>query len=99
MNEFEQKDYEQSKSLADSIKTNADNIMGIFDSIDDTMNTLYGEAWQSMGADDTNERYNRLRENYEIFYKNVVTMHDHIYNVTASNEATDKNVSGDIASV
>ena len=99
MNEFEQKDYEQSRNLADAIKNNADNIMGIFDSIDNTMNTLYGEAWTSTGADASNERYKEIRKNYEIFYANVVKMHDHIYNVTASNEATDTSVSNNIAGV
>jgi len=99
MNEFEQKDYEQSRSLADAIKTNADNIMGIFESIDNTMNTLYGEAWQSTGANSTHERYNKLRENYNVFYQDVINMHNHIYKITASNEATDKNVSGDISSI
>ena len=99
MNEFEQKDYEGARNIADAIKNNADNIMGIFDSLDSTMNTLYGEAWQSSGADLSEGRYNELRKNYEVFYQNVIAMHDHIYAITASNEATDASVSSSIANI
>ena len=41
MNEFEEKDYEGARSYANAVKTNADNIMGIFNDIDATMNNLY----------------------------------------------------------
>jgi len=99
MNEFEQKDYEQSRNYADAIKTNADNIMGIFERIDSIMKSLYGETWQSSGAETSYERYNELRSNYEIFYKKVVDVHDHIYKVTASNESTDSTVSQSVAGV
>jgi len=99
MNEFEQKDYAQSRTLADAIKTNADNIMEIFNTIDSIMNSLYGESWQSSGAETSHDRYNEIRKNYEVFYANVVRMHDHIYKVTASNEATDSNVSNNIAGI
>ena len=34
MNEFEEKDYEGARSYANAVKTNADNIMGIFNDID-----------------------------------------------------------------
>ena len=93
MNEFSQKDYGQSRTYADNIKNNADNIMSIFDSIDNTMKRLYGESWQSSGADLSEGRYQEIRKNYEIFYQNVISMHDHIYKVTASNESTDSQVS------
>lgn len=99
MNEFEEKDYQGAKNCADAVKTNADNILGIFDNIDQHMKILYGDAWQSSGADKTNGRYQEIRKNYEIFYNNVVTMRNHIYNVTNINEETDTSVSASISNV
>ncbi len=99
MNEFEEKDYGQARTTADSIKTNGENIMDIFNKIDNIMNTLYGESWESCGAENAHARYEELRKNYEVFYQQVLNMHSHIYNVTASNEATDTRISNDIASV
>lgn len=97
MNEFEQKDYAASRSYADAIKTNADNIMEIFNSVDREMKELYGDAWQSSGADTANERYQKIRQNYEVFYEMVNRLHDHIYSVTASNEETDTQVGASLA--
>ena len=99
MNEFEEKDYGQARTTADSIKTNGENIMGIFDKIDNIMNTLYGESWESAGADNARTRYEEIRKNYEVFYQQILNMHSHIYKVTASNEAADARISSDIASV
>ena len=99
MNEFNQKDYAQSRNYADNIRNNAENIMSIFDSIDNTMKELYGADWQSSGADVSEGRYNEIRKNYEVFYRNVLNMHDHIYKVTASNEATDNKVSQSISGI
>ena len=99
MNEFEEKDYEAARGYADSVKSNADNIMSIFDSIDSSMKSLYGDSWQSSGADVSNGRYQEIRKSYEVFYNNVVTMRNHIYNVTAKNEEADANVSGNISNV
>ena len=99
MSEFEQKDYESARSNADSIKTIADSISCVFDDIDATMKTLYGEDWQSSGADVSEGRYMELRKNYEVFYNNVVAMHDHVYNVTASNESTDASVGASISGI
>jgi hypothetical protein len=99
MNEFEQKDYGQARTTADAIKTNGENILSIFDKIDHIMNTLYGESWESSGAENAQARYNEIRKNYEVFYTQVLNMHDHIYKVTASNEATDSRVSSEIANI
>ena len=99
MNEFEQKDYGQARTTADSIKTNGENIMDIFDKIDNIMNALYGESWESSGAENAHARYDEIRKNYEVFYQQILNMHDHIYKVTASNEATDSRISSDIAGV
>jgi uncharacterized protein YukE len=99
MNEFEEKDYEGARNYADSIKVNADNIMGIFNDIDGVMNNLYENNWQSKGADDARTRYNEIRKNYEIFYEKVVTMKNHIYTITAANEQADEAASETIAEV
>ena len=99
MNEFEEKDYQGARNSADAIKTNADNILGIFDSIDSAMKSLYGDAWQSTGADVSNGRYQEIRTNYEVFYNNVVSMRNHIYTVTQINEETDASVSQNIAGI
>ena len=89
MNEFEEKDYEQARSLANAIKDNANNIMGIFDDIDNTMNQLYGQNWSSSGAEGAHDRYNEIRTNYQVFYDNVIAMNTHVLNVTAANESAD----------
>lgn len=99
MNEFEEKDYAGARSYADAVKTNADNIMGIFNDIDGVMNSLYGSNWESTGADSARDRYNQIRKNYEDFYNKVVAMKTHIYNVTAANEAADAQASQTIANV
>ncbi len=89
MNEFEEKDYAGARSLADAVQGNADNIMDIFNDVDTIMNQLYGQNWESCGAENAQARYNEIRRNYEIFYTNVVAMKTHIYNVTAANEDAD----------
>ncbi len=89
MNEFEEKDYGEARSLANSIMKNADNINDIFKNIDRIMNSLYDENWRSSGADQARQRYDEIRKNYEVFYNKVVAMKEHIESVTAANEATD----------
>jgi len=99
MNEFEEKDYAGARGYADSVKANAENIMGIFNDIDGVMNSLYGSNWGSTGADNARERYNEIRKNYEVFYNKVVTMRNHIYNVTAANEEADAAASNAVTNV
>lgn len=99
MNEFEEKDYAGARSYADAVKTNADNIMGIFNDIDGVMNSLYGSNWESAGADEARARYNEIRKNYEVFYDKVVAMKNHIYKVTAANEEADTAASQNVASI
>ena len=99
MNEFEEKDYAEARGLADGILTNANNIQGVFNDIDRVMNDLYGENWQSAGADRARERYDQIRKNYEVFYNKVVAMNKHIYNVTAANEEADAAASATITKI
>lgn len=98
MNEFEERDYDAARSYADGVQTNANNIMNIFDDIDNVMNSLYGANWSSVGAEGAHERYNVIRQNYEVFYNKVVAMKNHIYNVTAANEDADAAASNTITS-
>ena len=99
MNEFEEKDYAGARSYADAIQTNANNIMSIFDDIDATMTNLYGANWESSGAEDAKSRYKKKKKNYEVFYQRVIAMRNHIYSVTAANEAADAAASQNIANV
>ena len=99
MNEFQLNDYAGARSLADAIQKNANNIMGIFDDIDSTMNTLFGTNWASAGSDAARERYNTLRQNYETFYEKVVGMKNHIYSVTNAQEEADEAASKVITNV
>lgn len=98
MNEFEEKDYGAARSYADGVQNNANNIMNIFNDIDSVMNELYGANWASAGAEEAHDRYNVIRQNYEVFYNKVMTMKTHIYNVTAANEEADAAASNTIAS-
>lgn len=99
MNEFEEKDYAGARSYADGVKNNAENIMSIFNDIDGVMNSLYGSNWGSTGADNARERYNEIRKNYEVFYNKVITMRNHIYNVTAANEEADAAASNTVTNI
>ncbi len=99
MNEFEEKDYEGARNYANAVKANADNIMGIFEDIDATMNTLYSSNWSSTGAEDARGRYNEIRKNYEVFYEKVVAMKNHIYRITATNEEADKAANAAVTSI
>ena len=97
--EFEEKDYGQARSYADAIYGNAQNIMDIFNDIDSTMNNLYGNNWESSGAENARALYDEIRRCYEGFYNKVVSMKTHIYNVTAANEGADQAASNVIAGV
>jgi len=97
--EFEEKDYEAARDCASQIQQNAEAIMNIFTDIDNSMRTLYGEAWQSTGADVSNGRYQVLRSNYEKFYERVTAMQKHVNTVTTRNETTDKAVGDNLAGV
>ncbi len=99
MNEFEEKDFGEARSLADAIKKNAENIRGIFDDIDNTMKALYGQNWESAGAENAHSRYQQIRSNYEGFFNSVINMRTHVYNVTALNEAADQAASNIIEGV
>lgn len=92
MNEFEEKDYEQAYSLATTIQSDANDMLEIFNNVDRSMTELFGENWQSSGADVSNGRYEELRKNYQVFYEKVIAMVNHIAEVTNRNIDTDKDV-------
>ena len=89
MEEIKQTSYAESRSYATNIKNNADSIMDTFNSIDNQMKRLYGENWESTGADVSNGEFQKLKREFEPLYNAVVNMHDHIMRVTASNETAD----------
>ena len=99
MKEIQLQNYGTARGLADAVKGNADAIMAIFDSVDSAMRALYGDAWQSSGADVSNGRYQELRKNYEIFYNKVIAVHQHIHKVTTSDEETDTLVGSSVSSI
>lgn len=99
MNEFEEKDYAGARSYADGVQKNADNIMTIFDDLNNVMSSLYGSNWESAGAEESKARYDEIRQNYQVFYDKVVAMKTHIYNVTAANEEADAAASQTIANI
>lgn len=99
MDEFEAKNYSGARSAADSIKGNAQNIMGIFEDIDRVMNELYGENWQSTGADSARDRYNQIRTKYEVFYNDIMNMNIYIHNTTTRYEEADAEASNTITSI
>lgn len=89
MREFEATDYENALSLAASIKSNANNIMDIFNGINKTMSELYGDNWISSGAVQAAENYSAIRSKYEVFYNKVLIMNDHITRIIASYQTAD----------
>ena len=99
MNEFQQQDYGSARMAADNIKVSADKIMDVFDSVDRNMKLLYGDAWQSTGADATNGRYQEIRKNYEVFYAKVIEMHNYVHNATNLYEQSDVKVSQSISDI
>ncbi len=99
MKEFEQKNYSLAREKANSIKNNGEDILSIFNRIDEIMNTLYDGVWEGDGAEEAKQRYGTIRKNYEVFYQQILEIKKHIDAVTASNEETDARVGGSIAGV
>ena len=97
--EIEQKDFGKARDLADGIRTNAQNIMDIFNGIDSTMNSLYGNNWESAGANEALGRYNEIRSNYDTFYENVLKMNKHVHKVTDTSQEADPQASQKVVSV
>ncbi len=99
MEEFEEKDYGEAINYADSIKGIATTMHDIFDDIDQAMNQLYKDKWQSSGSYDSYEQYQTLRRNYDVFYQNVLGMNEHVKSVTSRNQEADKEVNQVITDV
>jgi uncharacterized protein YukE len=87
--EIKQTSYAESRSYATNIKNNAEAINDTFVSIDNQMKRLFGENWESSGADVSNGEFQRLKAEFEPLYRAVMNMHSHIMKVTSSNEAAD----------
>ena len=99
MNEFELQDYGSARNYADAIYKNATDIMGIFDDINNTMNQLYGENWESSGAEGAQARYTEIRNCYDGFYQKVVAMKNHINSVVAADEAADTRAAQNVENI
>ena len=90
---FEESDYQTARSLADSIKSHAENIKGILDDITSNMRVLTDSAYRSTGADNVYIRYQSLAAKYDGFYQKVVDLNTAVHKITDQNEAVDKEVS------
>lgn len=99
MNEFKQEDYASARMTADNIKMSADRIMDVFDKVDYNMKILYGDAWQSSGADASSGRYQEIRKNYEIFYKKVLDMHSYVHSATNLYEQSDSRIAQSVSEI
>ncbi len=95
--EIEIKDFSQARDTASNIHSTAQDILNIFDEIDRAMTDLYGDTWQSSGADVSNGRYRELKANYDLFYKKIEDMHTHINTITNRDQTTDRNVGNTLA--
>ena len=91
--EFEESDYQEARSLADSIKIHAENIKDILDHISSNMRALTGTAYRSMGSDNVYLRYQLLAAKYDGFYNKVVDLNKAIHKITDKNEEEDVRVS------
>lgn len=99
-NSFEVKStYDSLKDCANKIMTSGENIMNIFNGIDQTMKELYGENWQGVGADNAKDRYDEIRKNYEVFYQKIKDMKSTVDSVSDKYQSTESNVSKEIESV
>ena len=98
MEEIKQTSYAESRSYATNIKNNAEAINDTFNDIDNQMKRLFGENWESTGADVSNGEFQRLKREFEPLYTAVVNMHDHIMRVTSSNETADAYANNAISS-
>ena len=87
--EIKQTSYAESRSYATNIKNNAEAINDTFVNIEAQMKRLFGENWESSGADVSNGEFQRLKKEFEPLYRAIVNMHDHIMTVTESNETAD----------
>ena len=90
MEEFKEENYEEAISLADQIYAGATRIRNVFENIDNVMNLLHGGHWESSGSEDVNAEYvANVKSRFEPFYESVVTMKQHIYEVTGRNQEAD----------
>ncbi|MBP5678779.1 MAG: hypothetical protein J6X28_03000 [Bacilli bacterium] len=95
--EFQEADYDRAISLADNIYNSATRIHDVFDDIDGLMRMLHGTHWESRGSEDVNAEYlAHVKSQFEPFYQDVVTMRNHIYEVTGRNQQADAAAAGNI---
>jgi WXG100 family type VII secretion target len=89
MESIKQTSYAETRAKATNIKNSAEVINDTFNNIDNQMKRLYGENWESSGADASNGEFQKLKREFEPLYNAVINMHEHIMRVTSSNETAD----------
>lgn len=99
MREFDVQSYGAAESCADAIKNIGDRIMDVFNSVDKTMNDLYGENWASSGANNAHERYMEIRKNYEVFYQDILNMNTHVHNTVENYKTADAQADTTISAI
>lgn len=99
VSEFNVGSYGAAESCADAIKNIGDKIMDIFNSVDKTMNNLYGENWESSGANNAHERYMEIRKNYEVFYQDILNMNTYIHSAVETYKTADAQANTTISSI
>lgn len=100
VNDYQLKDYEQARSLADAVYTNATNIKNIFEDINSTMDMLYNTNWMSDGANAAQAQYFKdFKAKFDPFYETVVDTKESIYASAAAYEAGDSQASQQIGGV
>ena len=97
VNDYQLKDYEQARTIADSVYNNATNIHNIFEDINTTMDMLYNTNWMSDGANAAQaDFFKKYKAKFDPFYDTVVDMKDSVYASAARYEAGDLQTSNTI---
>lgn len=97
MEEFKEENYDEAIALADEVAASATRIHDVFEDIDGVMKLLHGGHWESRGSEDVNAEYAvSVKSRFEPFYQNVMTMKNHIYEVTGRNQEADAQAAANI---
>ena len=90
----------------DAASQHANNIGGIaeemkktLDSTGQEMDDMYGNNWQSSGAQVTRDSFEEKRLDFDIFYKNVLAMQENVAAVVEEGMKTDEETKAEVSSV
>ena len=99
MGEFDLKDYDTARGLADKIQQCADDIKRIFQDVGEAADSLFDENWESTGSLNARGRYDLIAKNFEPFYQKVCETRDYIYKATERYETADAEAGGTVQGV